>query len=42
MIKDYRQFDLWKKKGFEKAAVEPPFRVFAKMPNEACFFCQSW
>jgi len=38
MIKDYRQLDLFGKKAFEKAIMEPPFRFSAEMPNEACFY----
>ena len=38
MIKAYQQFDLWGKKIFEKAIIEPPFRIAARMPNEACFY----
>ncbi|NHF57991.1 helix-turn-helix transcriptional regulator [Flavobacteriaceae bacterium TP-CH-4] len=38
MIKHYQQFDLFGKKIFEKAIIEPPFRGFYHMPNEACFF----
>ncbi|MCG8326594.1 MAG: AraC family transcriptional regulator [Chitinophagales bacterium] len=38
MIKGYQQFDLWGKKIFEKAIIEPPFRLSAQMPNEACFY----
>jgi AraC-like DNA-binding protein len=38
MIKDFQKFDLFDKKVFEKAIVKPPFRLIAKMANEACFF----
>ncbi len=38
MIKDYKQFDLFGKKIFEKAVVSPPFRFFYGMPDEACFY----
>ncbi len=38
MIKDYQQIDWCGKKIFEKAILEPPFRFFTRMPNEACFF----
>ena len=38
MIKEYRQFDLYGKQTFVKAVIAPPFRLTAKMENEACFF----
>ncbi len=38
MIKAYQQFDLYGRKIFEKAIIEPPFRIMAEMPNEACFY----
>lgn len=38
MIKDYKQFALFGKMTFIKAAIEPPFRVTAHMANEACFY----
>lgn len=38
MIKEHHQFELWGKKVFEKAVIEPPFRVIAPMPNEACYY----
>lgn len=38
MIKSYQQFDLFGKKTFEKAVIEPPFRFSAEMSNEACFY----
>lgn len=38
MIKAYQQFDLFGKRTFEKAIIEPPFRLNAEMPNEACFY----
>ena len=38
MIKGHQQFDLFNKKVFEKAVIEPPFRIMADMPNEACFY----
>ncbi len=38
MITEYQQIDWCGKKIFEKAVLQPPFRFFAKMPNEACFF----
>ncbi len=38
MIKSHQKFDLFDKKVFEKAVIEPPFRMMAEMPNEACFY----
>lgn len=38
MIKAYQQFELFGKKIIEKAVIEPPFRIMAEMPNEACFY----
>lgn len=38
MIKAHQQFDLLGKKIFEKAVLQPPFRIPAPMPNEACFY----
>lgn len=38
MIKEYQQFDLLEKKVFEKVILEPPFRLQASMPNDACFY----
>lgn len=38
MVKSYHQFDLFDKKVFERAIVEPPFRFAAQFPNEACFY----
>ena len=38
MIKDYKRFDLFGKLLIEKVTLEPPFRIKAPMPNEACFF----
>ena len=38
MIKAHQQFDLLNKKVFEKAVVEPPFRVVGNFPDEACFY----
>ena len=38
MIKAHQQFELFGKKTFEKAIMEPPFRIFAQMPDEACFY----
>lgn len=38
MIKDFKEFELFGKMTFVKAAIEPPFRVTAKMANEACFY----
>ncbi|MFK7920578.1 MAG: helix-turn-helix transcriptional regulator [Bacteroidia bacterium] len=38
MIQAHQQFDLLGKKIFEKAVLQPPFRIPAEMPNEACFY----
>ena len=38
MIKEYHQLELWGKKTFEKAIIKPPFKIMAKMPDEACFY----
>lgn len=38
MIKEYQQFDLFERKIFERAIIEPPFRIMAEMPDEACFY----
>ena len=38
MIKEYQQIDWCGKKIFEKATLQPPFRFFNQMPNEACFY----
>ena len=38
MIKDFQQFDLYGKQTFVKAVIKPPFKLIAKMHNEACFF----
>lgn len=38
MIKNFQQFDLYGKQTFVKAVIEPPFKLIAKMQNEACFF----
>ena len=37
MIKHHQQFDLYDKQIFEKIILEPPFKLTALMPNEACF-----
>ena len=38
MIKAHQQFDLWGKRVLERAVIQSPFRLFAPMPNEACFY----
>lgn len=38
MIKAHQQFELLGKRVIEKAVLEPPFRMIAEMPNEACFY----
>ncbi|MEM1321496.1 MAG: AraC family transcriptional regulator [Bacteroidota bacterium] len=38
MIKTHQHFELLGKKIFERAVIEPPLRMTAEMPNEACFF----
>ncbi|MEL6660571.1 MAG: AraC family transcriptional regulator [Bacteroidota bacterium] len=38
MIKSYQQLDLFGKKIFEKACLQPPIRLAAEMPNDACFY----
>lgn len=38
MIKEHLQFQLYDKKVFERAVIEPPFRIAARMPNDACFY----
>ena len=38
MIKQHQSLTLWGKCIFERAVFEPPFRLMAKMPNEACFY----
>lgn len=37
MIKDFRQLPLFGKPTFERAVLEPPFRVVGHFPDEACF-----
>ncbi len=38
MIRQHQVFNLYEKSVFEKAVIEPPFRIMAQMPNEACFY----
>ncbi len=38
MIQAHQQFDFQGKKIFEKAVLQPPFRLPVEMPNEACFY----
>ncbi|MEL7535222.1 MAG: AraC family transcriptional regulator [Bacteroidota bacterium] len=38
MIQAHQQFDFQGKKIFEKAVLQPPFRIPVEMPNEACFY----
>ena len=38
MIKEHQQFNLWGKRVLERAVAKPPFRLFAEMPDEACFY----
>jgi len=37
MIHEHQRIDLFGKMLFERAVIEPPFRLFNPMPNEACF-----
>ena len=38
MIKAHQQFELWGKRVIERAVIKAPFRLFAPMANEACFY----
>jgi len=38
MIKAHQQFELWGKRVLERAVIQGPLRMFAPMPNEACFY----